>query len=463
MTILLLILSVLLAGPLSAQALQGRMKPILKQNSRVHWGIHAVQVKTGKVLATMNADKFFIPASNTKLFSSSMALLSLGAGHRFATRVLAGSAPDAGGNLRGDLVLYGGGDPSLSSRRYPYDKSKAFEDDRLAPLRDLARQLKARGITRVGGNIVGDDTLWDFDPVPSGWGADDGVFEYGAPVSALTFNDNIFDLRLSAAGLELNPPVEYFDIANEVRFDPSQPRRIRVSRLPGERLLRISGNLPPGAAAYENQFAIDDPALYAAIAFRGVLIEEGIRVDGPAVARHQKPAQLEGVELARRESVPLSQIAEVTDKVSQNLYAELLLRSALQKTTLEEFLRQVGIDRKETNLEDGSGMSRLNLVSPQAIVQLLRFLALSGEGERFRSLLPIGAEDGTLRNRFDKNPKAKLIQAKTGSLSHVSALGGYAQSKKHGLIAFNIVANNYNVTAAEVRKAIDALALVLVQ
>jgi serine-type D-Ala-D-Ala carboxypeptidase/endopeptidase (penicillin-binding protein 4) len=461
MTRLLLILAVLVPAQLCAQPLQGRMKPILKQNSRVHWGIHAVQVQSGKVLATMNADKFFIPASNTKLFSSSLALMTLGADYRFVTRVLANAAPDSNGRLSSDLVLFGGGDPSLSSRRYPYDKTKAFEADTLAPMRELARQLKARGVKQISGRVIGDDTLWDFDPVPSGWGADDGLFEYGAPVSALTFNDNLFDLRLSAAGLELNPPVEYFDIANEVTFEAGQPRRIRVSRLPGERLLRISGNLPPGAAPYENQFAVDDPALYAAIAFRGVLIEEGIRVDGQALARHQKPAQAEALELARRESVPLSQIAEVTDKVSQNLYAELLFRSALQKTKLEDFLRQVGIDPKETNLEDGSGMSRLNLVSPQAIVQLLRFLALSGEGERFRSFLPIGAEDGTLRNRFNKNPKAKLIQAKTGSLSHVSALGGYAQSKKHGLIAFNIVANNYNVPAAEVRKAIDALALAL--
>lgn len=437
------------------------MQPILKQNARVHWGIHAIQVQSGKVLATHNADQFFVPASNTKLFSSAMALLSLGAEHRFVTRVLAAAAPDGAGKLRGDLVLYGGGDPSFSARRYPYDKSKAFEADTLSPIRELVSQLKARGVTHVTGNIVGDDTHWEFDPVPSGWGADDGLFEYGAPVSALTFNDNIFDLRLSAEGLQLDPPVEYFDIANEVTQIAGQPRRIRLDRLPGERLLRIRGNLPPGAPAYVNQLAVDDPALYAASALRAVLLQEGIRVDGQALGRHQKPAQPEEVELARRQSVPLSQIAEVTDKVSQNLYAELLRRAAQEKTAFEDFLKNAGIEPKDTNFEDGSGMSRLNLVSPKAVVQLLRFMAKSPEAERFRSFLPIGAEDGTLRNRFDKNPKAKLIQAKTGSLSHVSALGGYAQSKKYGLIAFNIVANNYNVSAAEVRKAIDAFALAL--
>lgn len=440
-----------------------RVNSIVTRNPTVHWGIHAIQLKTGRVLATVNANKFFIPASNTKLFSTFYALTALGADYRFSTRVLASTSPDANGVLTGNLILAGGGDPSLSSRRYPFDKEKQFEDDRLAPLRELARQLKDRGVRHISGNIVGDDSAWEFDPIPNGWSADDGLFEYGAPVSALTFNDNTFGLTIGPTGITLDPPVEYFALLNQIKNEPNSPRRIRIDRQPGSPTVLLTGNLPPGAKDYVNDLAVDDPALYAATAFRHVLRLEGIRVDGIALPRHTAPSTPETVELARRDSPPLDQLLQVVDKVSQNLHAELVLRAAKQKLPFPDFLKMAGIDEKEVNLEDGSGMSRLGLVTPKAVVQLLRFIDKQGQLERFRGYLPIGAEDGTLRNRFDKSPKAKAIHAKTGSLSHVSALGGYAESRRYGTIAFQIVANNYNLPAQEVRTAIDRIALALLQ
>ena len=370
---------------------------------------------------------------------------------------------DASGKISGDLVLYGGGDPSLSARRYPYDREKPFEDDLLLPLREMARQLKDKGVRHVTGRIVGDDTAQDFDPIPSGWSADDGLFEYGAPVSALTFNDNVFGLTLSAKGITLNPAIEYFSLLNQVSTLADKPRRVRIDRQPGSRTVVLSGNLPPEAKEYSNDLAVDDPALFAAVAFRQVLREEGIRVDGRAEARHVAPASLESFELARRESPALPDLLKVVDKVSQNLHAELVLRAARQKMPFSDFLKMAGIDEKEVNFEDGSGMSRLNLVTPKAVVELLRFIEKQGQLELFRDFLPVGAEDGTLRNRFDKSAKAKAIRGKTGSLSHVSALGGYAESRRFGTIAFQIVANNYNAPSQEVRTAIDRIALALLQ
>ena len=439
------------------------MRSVITKNQRVHWGVHAVQVKSGRILASVNADQFFIPASNTKLFSTAFALTALGPQHRFATRVLADSAMDASGKISGDLVLYGGGDPSLSARRYPYDREKPFEDDLLLPLREMARQLKDKGVRHITGRIVGDDTEQDFDPIPSGWSADDGLFEYGAPVSALTFNDNVFGLTLSAKGITLNPAIVYFSLLNQVSALADKPRRVRIDRQPGSRTVVLSGNLPPEAKEYSNDLAVDDPALFAAVAFRQVLSEEGIRVDGRAEARHVAPASLESFELARRESPALPDLLKVVDKVSQNLHAELVLRAARQKMPFSDFLKMAGIDEKEVNFEDGSGMSRLNLVTPKAVVQLLRFIEKQGQLELFRDFLPVGAEDGTLRNRFDKSAKAKAIRGKTGSLSHVSALGGYAESRRFGTIAFQIVANNYNAPSQEVRTAIDRIALALLQ
>jgi serine-type D-Ala-D-Ala carboxypeptidase/endopeptidase (penicillin-binding protein 4) len=446
-----------------AQPLSPRVGSIVRQNQRVHWGIHAVQLKTGRVLASVNAEQFFIPASNTKLFSTAFALTALGIDHRFSTRVMASTAPDSSGTLTGNLILLGGGDPTFSSRRYPYDRENPFDSDLLLPLRQLARQLKDRGVRHVQGNILGDDTEQDFDPIPNGWSADDGLFEYGAPVSALSFNDNIFSLTLNPQGLTLNPPVEYFTILDQVDRAPGDPRRIRIDRQPGSRTVQLTGRLNGNGRAYENDLAVDDPALYAALAFRQVLIEEGIRVDGTAQARHIKPTAEESIELARRESPPLPQVLQVVNKVSQNLHAELVLRAAQKKMPFKDFITLAGIDPKDISLEDGSGMSRLNLISPKAVVQLLRFIEKQGQLDLFRDFLAIGAEDGTLRNRFDKSPKAKAIRAKTGTLSHVSALGGYAESKRYGTIAFQVVANNYNAPSQEVRTAIDRIALALVQ
>lgn len=448
---------------LGAQPLAQGVRAVLAQNPRIHWGVHAVQLKTGRVLASVNADQFFIPASNAKLLTSAYALTALGSDYRFTTRVVAGTSIDANGKLSGDLVLAGGGDPSLSARLYPYNRDTPFGTDHLEPLRDLARQLKDRGVKHITGRIIGDDSQQKFDPVPHGWSVDDGLFEYGAPVSALSFNDNIFELRINANGITLNPAVEYFALLNEVRHAPGEPRRIHIDRQPGSRTVTLSGNLPPGAKEYLNDLAVDDPALYAAVAFRQVLREEGIRVDGMAATRHVKPMETEQVELARRDSPPLEDLLKVVDKVSQNLHAELMLRASKLAMPFADFLKLAGIDEKDLNFEDGSGMSRLTLITPKAIVQLLRFMDKQGQLERFRGFLPVGAEDGTLRNRFNKSPKAKAIRAKTGSLSHVSALGGYADSKRFGPIAFQVVANAYNAPTQEVRAAIDRIALALLQ
>lgn len=462
MRILLPVL-ILAVTSLPGQPLAPRLRPILKANETTHWGVHAVQLRTGRVLASYNANQFFIPASNTKLFSTAFALTALGVDYKFQTRVLAAS-PITNASITGDLVLHGSGDPSLSARIYPYDKDNSFATDHLQPLRDLARRLYSQGLRHVTGSIIGDDSAQPHDPIPNGWSADDGLFEYGAPVSALTFNDNVFSITVHPTdGITLNPPTEYFAFLNQTTSDATRPRRIRITREPGVRTATITGNLPPDAAPYTNDLSVDEPALFAAIAFRQVLREEGIRVDGPAVARHEAPAQPESVELASRESAPLLQLLQTVNKVSQNLHAELVLRAAEKKMPFEAFLKLAQIDPKQVSLQDGSGMSRLNLVTPTATVQLLSFLNKQGQLEAFRDLLAIGGQDGTLRNRFDKNPKATAIRAKTGSLSHVSALGGYAESKRYGTIAFQIVANNYNAPAQEVRSAIDRIALALLQ
>ncbi|HEV2446498.1 MAG TPA: D-alanyl-D-alanine carboxypeptidase/D-alanyl-D-alanine-endopeptidase [Candidatus Sulfopaludibacter sp.] len=310
------------------------------------WGIQAVDLSTGQTLVELNPHGFFVPASNTKLFTTSLALMRLGADFTFQTRVLADAAPDAGGRLRGSLRLVGGGDPNLSPRPLPY-RIGPVTGDPLAAIEELADQIAARGVQRIDGDIVGDDTRYTWEPYAGGWSVDDPLYDYGAAVSALTINDNVQSLAVQPgaragdmAALQLNPPLEYYTIDNRVvTVAADGVRRIHYERQAGSRNLAIWGTIPLGSDPQTLLLGIDDPPEFAALALRQALEERGIAVRGSAVARHQfpnevadltqtePPAPAAGIELASRVSGPLIEDLRVTDKVSQNLHAEMALRA----------------------------------------------------------------------------------------------------------------------------------------
>ncbi len=456
------------------------------------WGVQATELASGKALVELNASHFFVPASNTKLFSTALALTRLGPDFTFQTRVLAAAAPDANGAIDGDVRLAGGGDPNLSGRAIPY-RTGAATGDPLAALADLAGQLAAKGVTRINGDIVGDDRWYVWEPFGAGWGIDDPLYDYGAPVSALTVNDNTFTLHIrpgavegDTAVLELNPAVEYYAIDNRIRTTASGERRIHYERAPGGMMLELWGTIPLGNKGEDLSLGIDDPARYGALAFRQLLRTRGITVTGNAVSRHAYPYEAADlrqgspvaapdaeVELAKRVSAPLIEDLRVTAKVSQNLHAELDLRAVGKakrnigsvEAGLEElkaFLTEIGVPVSGYNINDGSGLARLNLVSPATIVHLLRFMYASPARENFLSILPVGGQDGTLNSRFSAPELAGRIHAKTGSLSHVSALSGYAQRKRGDWIAFSILVNNYNGPTSEVRAVMDKICELLV-
>ncbi len=457
------------------------------------WGIQAVELPSGKTLYELNAGHFFVPASNTKLFSTSLALTRLGPDFTFQTRVLAANPPDPNGVINGDLRLVGGGDPNLSARAIPYRFGSAAGDP-LAALADLAAQVAAKGVTRITGDIVGDDRWYVWEPFGAGWGIDDPVFDYGAPVSALTVNDNAFTLSIAPgasdgdlAAIELNPPVAYYAIDNRVRTTAGGERRIHYSRAPGGMTLELWGTIPLRDKGESLNLGIEDPARYAALAFRQLLEARGVSVVGGAAAKHFFPYEAadlkqgdaaaapdSSAELAKRVSSPLIEDLRVTAKVSQNLHAELDLRAVGKarrnigsvEAGLEElkaFLIEIGVPANGFNINDGSGLARLNLVSPATVVRLLRFMYASPARESFLSILPIGGQDGTLNARFSSPQMTGRVHAKTGSLSHVSALSGYAQRTRGGWIAFSILVNNYNGPTGEVRAVMDKICELLVQ
>jgi D-alanyl-D-alanine carboxypeptidase/D-alanyl-D-alanine-endopeptidase (penicillin-binding protein 4) len=387
----------------------------------------------------------------------------------------------------------GGGDPNLSARAIPY-RMGPVGGDPLAALADLAGQVAARGTLRIDGDVVGDDSWYVWEPFGNGWSIDDPVYEYGAPISALTVNDNAFALRIhpgakddDPAAITLNPAMEYYSIDNRVRtVAAGAERRIHYSRAAGSMTLKLWGTIPLRDRGEDLTLGIDDPALYAAMAFRQALEERGITVAGRATARHLYPNEVAdmrqgpaldpepGFELASRKSAPLLEDLRITAKVSQNLHAELDLRAVGRARRnigsveagldeLKAFLAEAGIEAGGYNINDGSGLSRPNLVSPATVVKLLRYVYASPERNNFLLILPVGGQDGTLNARFSDPSLAGRIHAKTGSLSHVSALSGYAQRRNGDWIAFSILVNNYTGPAGEVRAVMDKVCELLLE
>ena len=459
-------------------------------SSKAFWGIEVVDLESGKTLYRWNADRFFVPASNTKLFTTAMALSRLGPDFTLQTRVVADAAPDAHGRIAGPLRLMGGGDPNLSARAIPYQRGPVTGNP-LAAIDDLADQIAARGVKRVDGDIVGDDTWYVWEPYAAGWGIEDPESDDGPPISALTINDNAFAVTVEPgarpgdiAELTLNPPIEPFRIDNRIlTAAPGSQRRIRYSRLPGSQDLHLWGAVSQPQTLV---FALDDPARYAAAALRSALEDRGIAVPGSAVALHEYPEEVadltqgapvpppSGLELARRVSAPFFEDLRITDKVSQNLHAELALRAVARarrnigsfEAGLEElktFLAEIGVAEEEYNIRDGSGLARLNLVTPSAVVKLLGFMYSSPYHAPWMALLPVGGEDGTLSSRFTGTPAAGRVHAKTGSLSRVSALSGYIQRLNGKWVVFSILVNNYNAPTAEVRGAMDHICNLIVE
>lgn len=480
------------AGPASQSG--ARIAAFLDTSPVEHssfWGVRIVDLEQNRVLYERNANRLFLPASNAKLFTTALALARLGSDYRFQTRVLADRTPGDDGCVE-SLRLVGGGDPNLSGRAIPYNRDAA-PGDPLVAIEDLAGQVAAHGVRCVSADIVGDDTGYVWQPYAEGWSVDDPVWDYGAAVSALSVNDNTLSVTVLPGGyasdparIFLTPPVEYYEIDNRVRTARGGERKIMVDRLPGVRQLRIWGALPLKDPGDVEVLGIDDPALYAAIAFRDALLRRGISIRGEARALHAYPNQVAdlkhgpapepeaGVEVAVRDSAPLLDDLRITDKVSQNLHAEMALRAVAKARRhigsreagiAEEqvFLDELAIDRGSYTFADGSGLSRLDLVTPTAVVRLLAHMYHSKARDAWVSLLPVAGQDGTLHARFADSAAAGRIFAKTGSLSHVAALSGYARRRNGKMLAFSILVNNYNGPVAELRAAIDRVCMLMVE
>lgn len=453
----------------SAAALAERIDALLAQPrfATAHWGIDVVSLDSGRTLYAHNAGKLAIPASNAKLYTTALALSELGAGYRFTTSLYA-TARARNGTLDGDLILYGRGDPTLGSGS-DTQAPTAWADQ-------LATTLAARGIRHVRGALVADDTFFSGSRIGAGWAASDLQTSYAPPASALSVQENVFTLRVGIAGgqcceVGVNPPVAGVRIANLTQTLPAgSAADIGLHRPPGSELLYIYGGLPANAGPHHYTLASPDPALMAAGLLQDALARHGIRVDGGIRALHwpQRDSAMDDpdlVHIADLRSPPLADIVRHTLKHSDNLYAQLLLLQVgaraeqdgictdvqrPPRTTagwgacaMRAMLRRIGIDGNAVLYEEGSGLSRRDLITPAATTRLLAWVNRQPFAAVLRDALPVAGVDGTLHSRMRGSVAAGNLRAKTGTLRYTDALSGYVTDAAGERLVFSLLLNNY--------------------
>ncbi|MEF8796494.1 MAG: D-alanyl-D-alanine carboxypeptidase/D-alanyl-D-alanine-endopeptidase [Salinivenus sp.] len=446
------------------------------------WGIHVVNLRTGEVLHSRNAERFFVPASNVKLLTTAAGLEQLGPDYRYSTSVYVDGAVEDE-TLKGNLIVRGAGDPTIGGYEQRRDPTQVF--------RRWADSLRARGITRIDGNIVGDDSRLDETPLGHGWSWSDIPFSYAAEIGGLVFNENTVDLQ--AEGREVGQPArlswdpfrtDYVTVVNRSKTVPYRKEEDEeYERRMGTNTIHVKSRIHPNGRDTES-LTVSNPTLYFVDTLREVLLQEGISIDGRAAdldetalnVRYDSPAVRR---VASYTSPPLSDIAQTLNHQSQNLYAEQLLRtlavevppdtdedlspgsSALGVKAVRETLVEAGVDTSRVQLADGSGLSRQNLVRPTSLVKLLRHMwdhPDPGVRAAFYDALPRGGRDGTLKYRFQgAAPARSNVRAKTGTLSNMSALSGYVTSGAGAPLAFSVFCNHHLADSDQVRSAQDVI------
>jgi len=448
------------------------------------WGLLVADAETGQTLYEQNAAKYFVPASNMKLFTTALALDKLGSEFRSHTTLESTGVVSPEGELSADLVLVGRGDPNLSNRKFPFNLKEEFDGPPERALAELADALVAKGIKKISGDVIGDDSYFPRERYPNGWEIDDMVWEYGAAISAIVVNDNTVTVTLTpgqaaddAVQAVVLPRTADFLVDNEVTTSATNVKPdLTLTREPGAHLVVVRGTLPEKSAPRKLVLAIEEPALHAATLLKVLLEQRGVQVDGGVRARHES-ITAEGITptvLAEHVSIPLGDSVKLVNKISQNLHTEVLLRTAMRQAgtwnSFDDvakfaagFYAQVGIAAQDIIQTDGSGLSRHDMVTPRAMLTLLRYAQTRPWFESFFASLPVAGVDGTLEERMKNTPAAGRVHAKTGSVEHVRTMSGFADTAGGRRLAFSFMTNNEYGKNHETTDAMNGLCLAMIE
>jgi serine-type D-Ala-D-Ala carboxypeptidase/endopeptidase (penicillin-binding protein 4) len=451
--------------------------------SKGEWGLLIVDAGSGETLYEQNADKYFVPASNMKLFTTALALATLGPEYRFHTTLESRGTISQEGVLEGDLVLMGRGDPNLSNRKFPYELKEEFVGPPEKTLAELADALAGKGVREISGDVIGDDSYFPRERYPNGWEIDDMVWEYGAAISAIVVDDNTVALTLTPGDQAGNPvqaavtpETPDFTVENDVTTSAADVKpELTLTREPGAKVVAVKGSLPAKSAPRKLVLAIEEPAQHAATLLKRLLEERGIRTRGVAKARHREEGGAgDPAVLAEHVSVPLGDAVKLINKISQNLHTEMLLRTAARLNGVwatpddlmkvpADFYATAGIAPGDVIQTDASGLSRHDLVTPRAIVTLLSFAEKQTWFEPYYASLPVAGTDGTLEDRMKNTPAAGRIHAKTGSVEHVRTLSGFAETAGGRRVIFSFLSNNQGGKSHEAADALTGLCVAMLE
>jgi len=431
-------------------------------------GVAIISLRDGKLIYQRNGDKSFTPASNMKVFTTAVALDLLGGDYCWHTSVYATNEVDSSGTINGDLVLYGRGAPDLLARNKADNKNS---------LEELAQSLSRRGVRRITGNVIGDESYFRGEPIGEGWQWNDLQWYFGAEASALTINSNSVDVSVAAPEKsEIQPKVTlsdddgYVTVTNNMKMvQRGEEFTLGVNKGISDNNVTVWGEFPSGARGYGATLSVHRPSLWAARLFVRELKAAGISIAGTADYRDSKSPRSQrfdptkNIELARVSGQSLAEIVRATNKQSINLYAELLLRTlgrerrgmlATEPSVGRErgddeagaalillWLSRAEISTRGLAIHDGSGLSRLDLVTPEATAGLLAAIRHTNSAQVFTDSLPVAGVDGTLGGRLRQF--SGQIQAKTGLLTYDNALSGFVTGGDGETLAFSIISNDF--------------------
>jgi PBP4 family serine-type D-alanyl-D-alanine carboxypeptidase len=437
--------------------------------SAAFWGIEVRDLRTDRVLYARNAGKSMTPASTMKLLTTAGALDALGPETRVRTTLETTATLDAAGRLGGDLYLVGRGDSELSE--HAPDGRTGFDV--------LVDALWAVGVRRIDGRLVGHEGLFKGDRRAAGWEWEDLVWCYGPEISALSWQRNCAQLIVSAGARAGDPALvtrwpfsAHYEVRSSVTTSATgQERDLSLSRDLGSNVIRLSGTFPADGGQQDLSVALEDPARYAATVFSEALAAKGIVVSRVATSSELVP--FDARVLAAHEGPPLAEVLKRTNKPSDNLRAEMLLRlvglaargeasAAAGTDAIIAFLVRNGVDVAGIALVDGSGLAPTSLLTPRQVVDLLAAMDRHPQAQPFRDSLPVAGVDGSLENRMRGTKAERRIVAKTGTRRHINALAGYATTIDGRRLAFSIVVDHHTAPPREATAAIDEICELLV-